>query len=223
LDNPQDTTQIVIFDDWTIRLREPDGSGPHRLLLLLHGWTGDENVMWIFAPRLPKEALLVAPRGLHAAPEGGYSWHPGRVGAQARIEDFRPAAGALVHLLDRLKAGAPGLPAVDTQQVSLVGFSQGAALAYTIALLYPQRVERLAGLAGFLPEGAGPLVERRPLEGKALFVAHGTQDERVPVARARQAVQLLQQAGAQVTYCEEEVGHKLSAGCFRGLGGYFRG
>jgi hypothetical protein len=35
-------------------------------------------------------------------------------------------------------------------------------------------------------------------------------------------VALLEKAGATVTYCEEDVGHKLSAGCFRGLESYFR-
>jgi phospholipase/carboxylesterase len=220
--NYQDSIQTLNVGEWTLRIHEPDGPGPHRVFLLLHGWTGDENVMWVFAPRLPKDALLIAPRGFYPAPEGGYSWQPGRAGAGATIDDFRPAVEALGKFLERLKAGVPGLLAVDPTRVNLVGFSQGAALAYTLALLHPQRVERLAGLAGFLPEGAGPLVEKRPLEGKALFVAHGTQDERVPVERARQAVARLEQAGAKVTYCEEEVGHKLSAGCFRGLGAHFR-
>jgi predicted esterase len=52
-------------------------------------------------------------------------------------------------------------------------------------------------------------------------MAHGTQDALVPVARARQARQILLEAGAQVTYCEDDVGHKLSASCFRGLETFF--
>jgi predicted esterase len=39
----------------------------------------------------------------------------------------------------------------------------------------------------------------------------------VPVDRARASIGLLEQAGAQVTYCEDEVGHKVSAGCLRAL------
>jgi predicted esterase len=52
-------------------------------------------------------------------------------------------------------------------------------------------------------------------------MAHGTLDELVPVVRARQAVALLQQAGAQVDYCEDNVGHKLSATCFRSMQVFF--
>jgi hypothetical protein len=32
---------------------------------------------------------------------------------------------------------------------------------------------------------------------------------------------LLEQAGAQITYCESEVGHKVSADCLRALETFF--
>ncbi len=64
-------------------------------------------------------------------------------------------------------------------------------------------------------------MKEQPLAGKSCFMAHGTQDELVPVARARQARQTLLEAGAKVTYCEDDVGHKLSASCFRGMGKFF--
>jgi predicted esterase len=43
----------------------------------------------------------------------------------------------------------------------------------------------------------------------------------VPIALGRRAVEILELAGASVTYCEDEVGHKLSASCFRGLEAFF--
>jgi predicted esterase len=42
----------------------------------------------------------------------------------------------------------------------------------------------------------------------------------VPMAMARHAVQLLEGAGAKVTYCESAVGHKLSADCLKALESY---
>lgn len=201
---------------WTLRQRLPPGPGPHPLFLLLHGWTGDENAMWVFAARLPKDALLVAPRAPYAATLGGYSWQPSLGRTWPDLEDFRPAMQALWELL------APqNFPSADLSQIHLVGFSQGAALAYSLALAYPERVGAFAGLSGFAPGGVQALVETRPLRGKLGFMAHGAQDELVPLARARHAYQLLQQAGAQVTFCEDDVGHKLSAACFRGLERFF--
>jgi len=200
-----------------MQVRAPESGGPHPVILMLHGWTGDENAMWVFANRLPAGVLLIAPRGLYAAPTGGYGWHPRLSGEWPWIDDFQPAIEALARILT-----VENFPQADFSRLSLVGFSQGAALAYSFAMLSPARVHWVAGLSGFLPDGASALARNRPLMGKEFFVAHGTQDKLVPIARARKAVETLEEAGAQVTYCEDDVGHKLSASCFRGLEMFFR-
>lgn len=202
--------------DWVYRVSQPEGSGPFPVFLLLHGWTGDEHSMWVFTPRLPSHGLFIAPRGLYSAPQGGYAW----VAAQntwPRREQFEPTVNALLQLLT-----AARFPAADFSTLHLVGFSQGAALAYAFTLSYPERVASLSALSGFLPDGLQLVTPARRLSGLPVFITHGTQDELVPVERARQAAHLLDQQGAKVTYCEHEVGHKLSAGCFRGLASFFK-
>jgi phospholipase/carboxylesterase len=212
-------TQRINFHGWNIRLRKPiNHSAP--LLLLLHGWTGDENSMWVFARRLPPNYWILAPRGLYPAPEKGYSWReikPGTWGLPS-IEDLRPAADAVLGILRDWGASE----GVDVTRLNLMGFSQGAGLCYTIALLYPQRVERLAGLAGFIPAGGEALVGNSPFAGKYFYVAHGIQVELIPIGRGRETVAMLQKAGAQVTFCEAETGHRVSAGCFSGLEAYWQ-
>lgn len=219
------TENVIKFEQWTLRYHLPEGEGPHPVLLMIHGWTGDENVMWIFASRLSPRYLILAPRGIYPADEGGYGWEPRHGPGWPALENFRPAVDALLQMLDMLKAssldGRPQFPDADFSKLSLMGFSQGAALAYTLALTHPERIQRLAGLAGFLPTDAERMVSPHPLQGKKIFVAHGSRDETVPVERARAAVKVLENAGAEVTYCEEDVGHKLAASCFHGLDRYF--
>jgi phospholipase/carboxylesterase len=208
--------ETVEIEGWVLRVREPQAEGPHPMILMVHGWTGDENVMWVFAQRLPENALLVAPRAIYPASGGGYGWEKERSLPWPSVEDFRQSIGSLSDLLK-----LDNFPSADMDNLRMVGFSQGAALIYTFAFLYPDRVRALAGLSGFLPDGVYPLVRERPLIDKPVFVAHGTRDATVPVTRARQSVELLQQAGAEVTYCEDDVGHKLSLNCFRGLEKFF--
>ena len=202
---------------WSLRQRTPAGNGPHPMIVMLHGWTGDENAMWIFASRLPEGSLLLSLRGLFTTPLGGYGWHPHKGTIWPWIGDFKPTMEALLGLLT-----PSNFANVDWSRMSLVGFSQGAALAFTFALSYPGKVFSMAGLSGFLPDGAESLTSGEPLEGMHVFMAHGTFDELVPVQRARAAVKMLGQAGAQVAYCEDDVGHKLSASCFRGMQVFFK-
>ncbi len=59
---------------WTFRSHLSEAS-PFRILLLLHGWTGDENSMWTFTKKFSNYAFL-SPRAPYLAPaeRGGYSW-----------------------------------------------------------------------------------------------------------------------------------------------------
>jgi phospholipase/carboxylesterase len=208
--------QAIEIDGWKMRVQIPAGDGLHPLIVLLHGWTGDENAMWIFASRMPPDAILLSPRGLFPAELGGYTWQKNQARVWPQVDDLLPAVDRLLSILT-----LGNFPSADLAKVSLVGFSQGAALAYSLGLLHPGRLSSLAGLSGFMPEGVDRLLSTQPLQGKRVFVAHGNQDELVPVERARLSVELLKQAGAQVTYCEHQVGHKLGAACFRSMQAFF--
>jgi phospholipase/carboxylesterase len=218
--------QELEYKGWQLRVRVPEKKeGTLRVMFLIHGLMGDENVMWIFLPRLPKDVLIIAPRALYPVESGGYTWQKTVRTRLPGAEDLRPAANALLELMDELNQQPPELwrsGQADFHQVDLLGFSQGSALSYLFALLYPERVRKLGGLAGFMPRGVDALVQREPLAGKKAFVAHGTKDDIVPVVEAEEAVRLLEQAGGEVSFCLDDVGHKLSLDCFKGLGEFFR-
>lgn len=209
-------TKIRQIGDLVARVRYPEGPGETRLLLLFHGWTGDENSMWIFSSRIPKNYLLIAPRGITRTPLGGFGWQEAKSNAWPNATNFKPAVEKILSLLENVD-----FPGIDPSKFDLMGFSQGAALAFAMAFSFPERIGKLAGLSGFLPDGLDEKITNGVLEGKKVFVAHGRHDEMVPIEKAREVVQALKAAKAEVVYCEEDVGHKLSAGCFRGLNEYF--
>ena len=213
----QNSTEVIEFQGWTLRVRP--AARPARLLLLVHGWTGDENSMWVFARNLPATYWIVAPRAPNATSPSGYSWRPRRPGVHDRpdFSDLEPAVGSFLEFVDAYTAQNN----LVASQFDAMGFSQGAALLSLVALMHPERVGRLGILAGFVPQGAERLTETQPLRGKPVFVAHGTLDDLVPIDVARVSVQLLQTAGANVTYCEDDVAHKLSAKCLRALEAHF--
>ena len=212
-------TSLETFENWTLRVRTPSQT-PARVLLMLHGWTGDENSTWVFARNFPTDLLILAPRGLHPAPQGGYSWRPHRADSFGRpsLDDLRDSAEALIRFIDAYAVKGQ----IDARQFDVMGFSQGAALSNVIACLHPERVRKAAILAGFMPSGMEEIVAKKTLTGKSVFVTHGTQDNLVPIDRGRASMSLLEQAGAHVTYCEAEVGHKVSADCLRALESFFK-
>ena len=206
------------LDGWTCRLR-PASAAPVRLLVMLHGWKGDESSMWAVAAHMPEEYTVLTPRAPYPERESGYTWRATNPvpWKPVTLEELREVAGSLMRFLD-LWAEENRVP---VGPVEAAGFSQGAALAYAIALLYPDRVKRFAALSGFLPEGSREVLASPRIRGMQGFVAHGRQDEVIPVERAREDVSRLQEAGVEITYCESDSGHRAGRQCLRAMEAFF--
>jgi phospholipase/carboxylesterase len=210
-------TELIEFEGWTLRVLP--ARTKKRLLLLIHGYTGDENSMWVFAQGLSSHYGMIAPRAPHSVETGGYSWRPLLLSdfGKPTLDQLRVPAEALIRLVDAYQAST----GVDASTFDVMGFSQGAVMCNVLSFLYPERIRRAGILAGFIPAGLETLISNHPLEGKHIFVAHGTRDETVTIDRARESIDVLEQAGATVTYCEDEIGHKVSVRCLTALKNYF--
>jgi phospholipase/carboxylesterase len=202
---------------YRVRRGQPQGA----LIIMLHGLSGDENVMWIFDHALPREATVIAPRALYASELGGTSWARSVVRDDLDDVDFHEA----LEVMSRFMAEMIALYLIDPQRVIIMGFSQGAALSYAYSLLHPESLRGVIALAGFLPlpERSGgrsstslrsaqnaPVAQSKDAFPHYLII-HGTHDEAVPIDRAREARSVLEGRGASVEYHEHRVGHKVSA------------
>lgn len=211
--------QQIELDGWPFRVQQPSESPSRaRLMLVLHGYLGNENVMWVLTKPIPKSYILLAPRAPVQLGPDQYSWHA--IAPQwPDMDTYRPLGEALLQRVDHwVKTQGLTIPQYD-----VMGFSQGAVMALALSILYPERIRKAALLAGFLPQSWKAQLPAAPdaLADKAFFIAHGTQDEVVPIAKAHQAAEWLKEKGADVTFCEADTGHKLSANCFNGLGVFF--
>jgi len=202
------------WDDnsWVARIQMPanDTDSP-RIMLLLHGLNGDENVMWIFTRNLPDNYWFIAPRGLEKGSDG-FSW----LKTTARwhsLMDFIKPAHSIINELDHWLS-KNGLASLS---VDVMGFSQGAAMAFALAAFYPQKISQVIALAGYLPQDESMLGRYSSMANRNVYIAHGSNDNIIPFIMAEDAAETLKAAGANVTFCASEAGHKLSAGCLRGL------
>lgn len=169
--------------------------------------------MWVFARSTPRDWLLVAPRAIEEDPEGGYSWRIRQEDEWPTLAQFDVAVGAAVDFIQTL----PELYGADLNRLYLMGFSQGAALAFAIAMQHPSLVRGVAALVGFLPMECDDLVTAATLEEMPVFMAVGKQDPRIPYERSLSCAHTLHLAGADLDYQEYDVGHRLNATGMRDL------
>lgn len=216
----RETKPVFVGDDTAVlphRVLQPTTSGPHPIVVMIHGHLGNEEVMWIFAQTLPDNWLVVAPRAIVADGDGRFSWHPRQHDEWPTLSEFDTAVDALLNFIDSLTNAYDA----DPNQIYLMGFSQGAAAAFATAIREPERVKGIASLVGFMPLGVDEAIEMRRLADVPVFMAVGTEDERIPLNVARECGKAVRAAGAYLEYREYDTGHKLNGEGMRKLKGWW--
>lgn len=188
------------------RVLKPENPGPHPTVVMIHGYLGNEDVMWVFSQTLPKDWLLVAPRAIFQENEHSFSWHPRQSGKWPTLEDFDTAVSHLSHFIKTL----PQRLDADPKQIYLMGFSQGAAAAFALAIREPGCVQGIASLVGFMPRQIDDAIHQTKLADLPVFMAVGTEDDQVPLEIARECGKAVRAMGAFLEYREYETGHKLN-------------
>ncbi len=195
------------------RVDAPDSRRPFATVVMLHGRSGDEDAMWVFRRSLPADWLVVSPRGIKRDPAGGYAWHPRQRDEWPPLSMFDEAVSAVVGFIKSL----PELYGADADLIYLMGFSQGAATAYATAMAQPDLIQGIAGLVGFVPVECDAAVETRVLRDLPIFAAAGKEDPFIPLSRARGCAETLRDSGADLSYHEYDMGHRISAQGMRDL------
>jgi len=193
---------------------EPEGEGPHPTVLALHGWGANAFDLLGLAPLLVDgRFLVIAPQGPIVVPFGpspehghGYGWFPITTGAPPDPAAFGEAVDELRSFLSAAQQRYP----IDPRKLVVLGFSQGGVMAYALALAQPERFAGLAALSSWLPATLAQQFGSQARGQLPTLVQHGTQDQLIDVARARESVESLRALGVPLTYREYDMAHEIS-------------
>lgn len=181
------------------------------LLLLLHGYGSNEEDLFSFASELPDEYYIVSARAPYNLMYGSYAWYAINFDAdQNKFSDNEQAASSrdlIAHFIDELVINYP----IDPTNVTLIGFSQGTILSYAVALSYPEKVQRVVAISGYVnQEILDENYLRNSFTNLKIFASHGTVDQVIPVEWGRKAKPFLENLGINTTYKEYPIGHGVS-------------
>lgn len=113
---------------------------------------------------------------------------------------------------------------VDKDRVLIVGFSQGAAMAYFAAMENPALFAGAAPLGGWIIDSYNDpsWFEGLKKHGVALFIAHGSEDKVIEPARAKAVRDQATAAGIDVEMKMYPAGHTVSKGMLEDLGAWIQ-
>jgi phospholipase/carboxylesterase len=184
-----------------------EGSNLAPVVVMVHGWGGDESVMWVFKNVVSAEAAIITPRAPLDLDGEGYIWFQRD---EAGVADPASQLEA-IHKFEHFITTLPDLYPIDPERLLLIGFSQGGAMCNTLAMTRPELIRGVASLASFVPKLPESVPTVSSVNRLPVFIAHGTKDDIVPVEEGRRTRQTYEQLGAEITYGEYEVRHKMSS------------
>ncbi|MDI6031616.1 alpha/beta fold hydrolase [Flavobacterium sp. LB2P84] len=194
------------------KIREPKIKlDKNPLILLLHGYGSNEEDLFSFATELPEEYYIISARAPYDLQYGSYAWYAINFDAdQNKFSDHEQAKVSrdiIAGFIDELIANYP----IDETQIALVGFSQGSILSYAVALSYPEKVQKVVAMSGYLNlEIVAEDYLKNNFTNLKIFASHGTVDQVIPVEWARKTPAILENLGINITYKEYPVGHGVA-------------
>ena len=172
------------------------------LLVLLHGYGSHEGDLFGLSPHLPLAPVIASLRA-PLSESGGNAWFS-RIDSPTGDPDperVDPAAALIVDWLDTL----------EYTRVSLLGFSQGGAMALQLLRHDPTRFASAVCLSGFIASeshaGDAALEKVKP----PVFWGRGTADPVIPDYAVDRTAEWMPQHTTATTRIYEGVGHSISS------------
>ncbi|MFD2528755.1 alpha/beta hydrolase [Polaribacter marinaquae] len=179
------------------------------LLILLHGYGSNEQDLFSFANELPDNLLIVSAQAPLSMGFGGYAWYSinfdDKNGKFSDLKEAKESIDKIAVFIDEIKLKYN----TNTDKTFLLGFSQGAILSYSLSFFFPNKVQHVIALSGYintelLPENISSEIKTD------YYCSHGSVDQVLPVEWARKSKPFLDNLGFKNDYSEYNIGHGVA-------------
>ncbi len=181
------------------------------VIIMLHGYGSDENDLFSFASELPSKYAIIALKAPIALQPYGNAWYEihfdAPKGKWSNDEQGIASRELVCKVIDEIIEKYP----VDSEQVTLLGFSQGTILSFAVGLSYPEKIQQIVGLSGYInPNILVEGFENNDFSNLRVYTSHGSVDQVIPVSWARNTEPFLKALNIPCTYSEFPVGHGVA-------------
>lgn len=179
------------------------------LLILLHGYGSNEKDLFSFAEELPSDLLIISAQAPYPMDFGGHAWYAinfdDKNGKFSDLKQARESVHKIANFIDEIKIKYN----TDPNKTFLLGFSQGAILSYSVSFNYPNKVNYIVALSGYINKDLLPADLPKDINTE-YYTSHGSVDQVLPVDWARKSKPFLDNLNLSNVYSEYPVGHGVA-------------
>lgn len=181
------------------------------VLILLHGYGSSEGDLFALANSIDDRFLTFSLRAPFKGADVGYSWYELKFLRNKETScNYSEAKESRAKILSFISHACKAYKA-DSTKVFLLGFSQGAIMAYDLALNNPKKIAGILALSGKLLEESKPAkIDNTAVANVKVFIAHGKSDNVIDIKEAEKANEYLKaNLIKELSYKTYEMPHTL--------------
>jgi phospholipase/carboxylesterase len=182
------------------------------VVILLHGYGSNEADLFDICKSFDEKFITFSLRAPYKANgNDGFSWYDLKRNDKKEMQhNYEEAKISRAKILSFISHACKAYK-LDSTQVFLMGFSQGAIMCYDLAFNAPTKIKGIAPLSGILlDESKSAKTKTSQLASVNYFIAHGTQDNLIPINKSEEAVEYLKNIKANVTFKSYEIPHSIN-------------
>lgn len=204
---------------FTFKHTQPSNMDPHKkypAIFLLHGMGSNEDDLPQLVQNFKEQCHIFSLRGpINQKP--GYAFFT----IQEIGKPDRAIFDKVLVALQRFMLEAIDEHQIDPHKVYVLGFSQGAILAQSLAFVMGNLIRGVVALSGYIPKFVTEEYAIRPIDHLQIFISHGDYDYVIPSQWGVESKEIFEQFGAHVTFKQYPDGHGVTPENMQDIGVFF--
>ncbi|MCA6067954.1 dienelactone hydrolase family protein [Chryseobacterium sp. RG1] len=171
-------------DSLFYKTREAKGTEKPVLLILMHGFGANEEDLLPLADSFPENYIVITPQAPYKIGDQNYQWYTSEKDADGGFGGKKEELTASITKIKNLVKSLQEKYNVKADKTFIGGFSQGANMSYELGLTSPSLFRGIAVLSGTIFNTLKETEDKTKAGSLKIFIAHGEQDNRIPLTEA---------------------------------------
>ncbi|WP_055667215.1 alpha/beta hydrolase [Desnuesiella massiliensis] len=175
------------------------------VIYAMHGMGSNEENIISLIEELKKDFIIIGIRGsLHQG--NGFAYFSIKGYGNPHRESFDKAVNSLEQFINDASKEYP----IDVNNQYLLGFSQGAILSMTLALVMGNKIKGIVALSGYIPKFVKEEYQIKSVEDMSIFISHGEADLVFPLNIGKENHDFFKERSDKVSFVSYAAGHEVS-------------
>ena len=177
------------------------------LIILIHGYGSNERDLFSLIDYFPNHACVISLRGPIELFNDAYAWYDIYLDGNNKFYDHKAAALVRDELIQFINDLAKS-PNIDADNITLIGFSQGAILSHAISFSYPEKIKNIMALSGVVDE---KIMKKTSLIPRTnIYISHGINDNLIDYETSKESLNFYLKNNIEFIFESYEQGHGIN-------------